>query len=898
MTSIDPKQTSPAFVGREAELTVIAASAEAAITRRPWLIWVEGAAGSGKTSLLRRALADLPEQFITARVNSDELATDIPYQLASRFGAVSGDGPFAVGQELLDAWSRLQERGPAAVVIEDLHWADPASSMAVLSAIKRLEGDRLVVIVTSRLPPGESWDGIVRDEDRCRRLALRAFDSDDVQALADLNGINLTSREAERLWRHTGGHPIWVRTLLAELTLAELQAPDGELPAPRTLASAVIARLAELPAASQRLAAALAVVNYRTPLSVVGRVAGMSTPLEALEGLLTTGFVRFDRNEAGSPVEFSHPLYRLAIYEDLSPTRRRDLHRSAARVLAAGAVMAHRVAAADGADDFLAEELEKMAISERDAGAATVAARDFLWASSLSGDPELSERRLLEAALAFMNSGQLARAAALRPQLQLCRVGPTRNLILGLVDWDLGNASEAEQWFLQAVTGEPTDLEEQSVTRALAQMAEIHVMAGRPTEAVEAAQRALSSSIRDTVAERLAHMHLAFGEAMLKGGWAGLDRINTRLPLDSEQVARSDVDLLVARASIAYYSGRTVEALNDLRAVFSMVKRGTVPVQLARCHYLMGALLTHSGEWDDALVHARTALSVATDDRLVWIESQCHSLLGTLLAYRGEWQNAEVAIGMAGDTALHSNTVEAVATSRIAKAALARSTNLHKGVIELLSDLSRLVPMLSGLYFVPSLISALIDTGNLDEARLQIGELERMAAERRIDFESRLLGLRANLAGRTAQPDEATELFDAAMAKFGPADPFLDRALLHHSYGKVLLAHGNRRSAVDQLRTARDLLSSVGAEPFVVRVDDDLALSGLQSPDRSNNRSTLDLTNRERDVAFLVSRGFTNPEVASQLYVSRKAVEYHLSNIYAKLGISGRSELRNISLPA
>ena len=280
------------------------------------------------------------------------------------------------------------------------------------------------------------------------------------------------------------------------------------------------------------------------------------------------------------------------------------------------------------------------------------------------------------------------------------------------------------------------------------------------------------------------------------------------------------------------------------------------------------------------------------------MESQCHALLGTLLAYRGDWQNAEVSIAMAGETAIRSNTVEAVATSRIAKAALARATNLHEGVIGLLSDLSRFVPMLSGLYFVPSLIAALIDVGNLDEARLQIDDLERMAAERQIDFESRLLGLRANLAGRTNQPDKATEIFDAAIAKFGPADPFLDRALLHHSYGKMLLANGSRRSAVDQLRTARELLSSVGAEPFVVRVDDELASSGLKSPDRSKSRSTLDLTNRERDVAFLVSRGLTNPEVAGQLYVSRKAVEYHLSNIYAKLGISGRRELRNMSLPA
>ena len=61
-------------------------------------------------------------------------------------------------------------------------------------------------------------------------------------------------------------------------------------------------------------------------------------------------------------------------------------------------------------------------------------------------------------------------------------------------------------------------------------------------------------------------------------------------------------------------------------------------------------------------------------------------------------------------------------------------------------------------------------------------------------------------------------------------------------------------------------------------------------------RSTLDLTERERDVALLVARGMTNPEVAAQLYVSRKAVEYHLGNIYAKLGLQGRQDLRSLSL--
>ena len=114
----------------------------------------------------------------------------------------------------------------------------------------------------------------------------------------------------------------------------------------------------------------------------------------------------------------------------------------------------------------------------------------------------------------------------------------------------------------------------------------------------------------------------------------------------------------------------------------------------------------------------------------------------------------------------------------------------------------------------------------------------------------------------------------------------------------MLSAQGDRRDAIDHLRSARDLLSSAGAEPFVSRVDADLAAAGLHGGPRSISRSTLELTDRERDVAVLVARGLTNPEVAARLYVSRKAVEYHLSNIYAKLGVRGRRDLREMPLPA
>ncbi len=371
------------------------------------------------------------------------------------------------------------------------------------------------------------------------------------------------------------------------------------------------------------------------PLPVVARVAGISAPVEALESLLTTGFVRWEPSQPGPPVEFSHPLYRLAIYEDLSPTRRRDLHRSAALVLTPGTVLAHRVAAADGADDRLADELEAIAASDRAAGATGSAARNLLWSASLSESSEQAERRLLQAALAFLDSGQSAQAAGLRAQLEGARPSPLRDLVVGLIDWEMGDALSARQWLLQAVQDQDGDADPPSVARAWAQLAELYVIGGEAEAGVAAAHEALERAEPGTSAERLAWLHLATGESMLRGGPAGLEILTRRLPESPSEIASTDIDLLVSRANLSYYSNRGESARADLRAVLAMVRRGIVPVQLARCHYLMAAVLTNAGEWDDAELHARTALSIAADDHLVWMQSQCHAALATLLAYRG-----------------------------------------------------------------------------------------------------------------------------------------------------------------------------------------------------------------------------------------------------------------------
>ena len=883
------------FIGRAPELAVVAASAEAAAARRPSVIWVEGEAGSGKTALAHQAVKALPAGFSVVRAMADELAADVAYELVTQLGAVDADRPFVAAMSLLRAWSTAQDSGPVAVLVEDLHWADLSSSQALLSAVKRLDRDRVLVLITSRSGAGPEWDRFVVGSERCHRLVLADFTVDEVAAFAAAKGLELTHRQAARLHAHTRGHPLYVQTLLSELSAAQLRAVEVDLPAPRSLASAVTARLSELPEPARQLAAALAVINQRSPLPMVARAAGVEAPVGPFEALLGTGFVRWGPGEPGPPVEFAHPLYREAVYQDLSPTRRRDLHRAVAGVLTPASVLAHRVAAADGVDAGLADELEAAARREIAAGAAELGARDLLWASSLSAAPEQVERRLLQAVRALLDAGQAVQAAGLHEQLESCQPSPTRDALLGVIDWERGDASSAENWLRRASAHPATSGADEPVGWAWAQLAEICATQARADEAMEAASRALAVAGREPGVERLAWICLATGEALRHGAPAGLDRLRQRLPQQAEEVPDVDATILVARGTLGLYAGRTAAAIRDHRAAVRAARRRPVPAQIARCHFQMATLLVNSGDWDEALVHARTALSIASDYEQVWVEPQCHSVLATIQAYRGDWDLAAHHIEAAKALAASTSNVEAAMTARLGAGALGRAQHQPGAIIDELGDLPPVTPMLAALTFWPTLIVALIDSAQLDRADDLVDVLADAAKARRLDFEARLAAMRARLAVARGRPEEAVTHFEESLQLFDEDDPWLDRALTHHAYGQLLRARGERRHAVTQLRTAHEMLSSVGAGPFVARVDADLANSGIRAPSQER-RSTLELTDRERDVAVLVAQGLSNPEVAEQLYISRKAVEYHLRNIYGKLAITSRRELRTAHL--
>ena len=189
----------------------------------------------------------------------------------------------------------------------------------------------------------------------------------------------------------------------------------------------------------------------------------------------------------------------------------------------------------------------------------------------------------------------------------------------------------------------------------------------------------------------------------------------------------------------------------------------------------------------------------------------------------------------------------------------------------------------------PLLAEGLAGSGQAEQAAAVLDQLRAQGGEAGY-LQPALAWLDGWLAEQQGNPGQALEIYqhgeDTASAQ-SPA--YSARLMLAH--GRLLRLTGNRRDAVECLRRANDVYQSLRAAPFIARVEAELAACQLRS-DPVQNQSVLALTNRETEVAHLVGKGLSNPEIAAELFISRKAVEYHLGNIYAKCGLQGRQQLR------
>ena len=138
---------------------------------------------------------------------------------------------------------------------------------------------------------------------------------------------------------------------------------------------------------------------------------------------------------------------------------------------------------------------------------------------------------------------------------------------------------------------------------------------------------------------------------MRDGAQAGIRWLTPRLPQLPTDVDPSDVDVLITRGTLAYYARHHVAAAADLRAAIELIRGGAHADELPRAHLQLAQVLALTGEWDEALVHARLALSLVSERGLVWMRAQSNAVLATLMGVRGHWPEAETHLARAAEAA-------------------------------------------------------------------------------------------------------------------------------------------------------------------------------------------------------------------------------------------------------
>jgi len=936
---------SPVFVGREDELAVLSESLVAANEGRPQLVWVEGDAGMGKTALMEAAgFISPPVNGAPPVVRADATETSLRYGLAAQLlEAVTANheppapstDPMAVGAAILDALGKMVgggTDGPAVIVVEDLHHCDVASAQALCFALRRLRmNDRLVVAVTARpdalVRLGESWERLRSDPARTRTIRMKGLSPRQIaQLCAALGKGPMAPSVAARLAALTRGHPFHARTLIEDVPMAVLAGPGPLLPVPRSLADVFLARMAAIGNDAQSLVMAASVIARPVPLAALGQVAfGSGAP--GTHGAAGTGGVTqvdlhhlLDQGTvAGLLVETPdgrvacrHPLVQAAVIGDLSAQHRSEMHRRAAGVLTGTERLGHLVAAAGSFDPTVYRELLEVARQRRQVGAHDEAADLLLLAAGTSTGAEADEA-LLGAAEALIAAGDHLRAAALGPRVEATAPSARRDYLLGCFSFVHGNHEEARRLLMGVCASPQTDPRVGALAASTLALGDLG--RGDAASAIARGADALAMAGTDPAVSAAATARVALGLCLqgshrqatkMLDDWidhhaAGLSRGGDRLRrLGLGTDAGGALDVLVAKGTIEMSAGHFRQAAATFSQAISAVRQGAPgSLGVQSFAYLANAEL-RLGRWDHALMHAELAVSIAHDTETVWSYVPAHSVAARILAWRGDAQAAS-----AHQHELHQAAELYPSWSSVAWAALTDATiAILAGDHSVAAD--ALAPICSPP--LPSVLEssgpepwlnlyaeALIGTERLEEAMAVLSILEDRAEHRAAerdrpdDNDIDLFRLQALAAHASGQRDRSAQLIERAIAgrdAAGDAPLACARVLL--DAGR-LHAHAEDHERAEQLIVAaRADLARLGCVPLVAVADamlEDLGATVVKAQRVAN------LSSQEQAVASLAAEGLTNREIAAELYVSVKAIEYHLTNVYAKLAISSRRQL-------
>ena len=425
------------LLGRQRERDVLDRVLEAAREGHGGVLAVYGEPGVGKTAVLDYAVEAGADFRVTRALGAEgemELAFAALHQLCSpsldlvehlpdpqrdalevALGLSAGrpPNPFLVGLAVLNLLSEAAELQPLLCLVDDAQWLDRASARVLAFVARRLLAERIAMLFAAR-DPLEALGGFAE-------LQVEPLGHRDARALLDsVLPARLDERVLEQIVAETRGNPLALLELPRGLTPAQLAGGfglPGALPLSARIEQSFERRLARLPRDARRLLLVAAADPTGDPALVwrAGELLGI--PESAADVVETEGLLVL-----GPQVAFRHPLVRSAVYAAVEPNERREIHRALAEAtdpkLEPDRRAWHRAQAAAGPDEDVAAELERSAARAQARGGLAAGAAFLERAAALTPEPTHRARRLLAAAAAKRDAGELEAALGLLDRIE------------------------------------------------------------------------------------------------------------------------------------------------------------------------------------------------------------------------------------------------------------------------------------------------------------------------------------------------------------------------------------------------------------------------------------------------------------------------------------------------
>ena len=873
---------------------------------------LHGEAGVGKTVLLDDAAKAAADDFRVARISGVEGEMELPFaalqqlcspflELATRlpqpqrealdvaFGLGSGPVPngFLVGLAVLGLLSEAAAKQPVLCIVDDAQWLDDASAHALAFLARRLTAERIVLLFAAR-SPGE----MLAASPTLRVEPLGRVDSRTL--LSSVLPAPLDEHVLDRIVLETRGNPLALLELPRGMTPAQLAGGFGlpvAMPLPASIEESFTRRLAGLSYEARRFLLLAAGDSVGDPAIVWRAAEQLGIPGSVADTLESEGLL-----DVGPRIVFRHPLVRSAVYRAAGVKERRAIHRALADAtdpdIDPDRRAWHLGQATLMPEEDVALELEHSGGRAQARGGFAAVAAFLERAADLTPEPKRRAQRLLAAALAMRDAGDLDGALGLLAgvetgaldELERARV----TLLQAQIALEQRRGADAGRLFLgAAIRLQPVDpdLARDTYLEALGGVltSDIQVIGG-----VQAVAAAAQSAPPGTGPPRCVDVLLDAFAARLTDGYTAAAPIYARaleLVVAADPPSDDDVGRWLSLSSARDSNVLALELWDDV-ALHLLAAR---QVQVARDAGALGHLefaLSFLARSHMLAGELTAALSMINEARLIAEATGNPELVNAplvLAAWRGQEPEASELIDANSEEAFRRQWT----SNGYARSVLYNGLGRYEDARDAAWEAMQPDPIGYGTFLVPELAEAASRTG--DETLLEYA-VEWLSERTQVINSGWANGIEARVRALSSTDEDADDLYRRSIEHLSGTRARLELARSRLLYGEWLRRERRRVDAREQLRAALEEFTAVGAEAFARRAERELLATGARA--RKRTVKTIDqLTPRETQVAHLAADGHSNPEIAAQLFISTSTVEYHLRKAFRKLEVKSRTQL-------